>query len=205
VRGGSYIEPTRFDGSETASTQPLVSISSSPFGTSSVSGPNDYMWRCRPGGDAARNYRLGVTIAGWYPRHTSRKTCRTSRQGRGFSSNLAEWSDVDWDSPFVEAGDRANIASRGARRLRAAQPRSWRPSLEDETMTSITGSGDAPSSLRVCGLRRARDGEQRQARASRGTNLRHGWGNSGARGTRSCGFGAPVCAAAGEAVQGLQL
>jgi hypothetical protein len=33
--------------------------------------PDDYMWRLGLGGDAARQYYTwGVTIGGWYPRHT---------------------------------------------------------------------------------------------------------------------------------------
>jgi hypothetical protein len=71
LRGGSYIEPTRFEGSE-----PRVHVTAgldvkllvwNVFGL----WPDDYMWRLGLGSDSARDYYTwGVTIAGWYPRHT---------------------------------------------------------------------------------------------------------------------------------------
>ena len=75
VRGGSYIEPTRFD-----TSKPRVH---GTFGLDlklavwNVFGlwPDNYMWRLGLGGDVARDYiTWGVTIAGWYPRHTDPKT-----------------------------------------------------------------------------------------------------------------------------------
>lgn len=71
VRAGTYIEPTRFDGST-----PRVHVTAGldvKLLVWNVLGlwPDDYMWRLGLGGDAAhRYYTWGVTIAGWYPRHT---------------------------------------------------------------------------------------------------------------------------------------
>jgi len=71
ARGGSYVEPTRFD-----TSSPRVH---GTFGLDlklavwNVFGlwPDNYMWRLGAGGDVAREYSTwGVTIAGWYPRHT---------------------------------------------------------------------------------------------------------------------------------------
>jgi hypothetical protein len=72
VRAGTYMEPTRFDGStprvHATAGLDLKLLVWNVFGF----WPNDYMWRLGLGGDAARNYYTwGVTIAGWYPRHTS--------------------------------------------------------------------------------------------------------------------------------------
>jgi len=70
VRGGSYIEPTRFEGGEerihaTAGLDIKLAVWN-VFGL----WPDDYMWRLGLGGDAARDYYTwGLTIAGWYPRH----------------------------------------------------------------------------------------------------------------------------------------
>ena len=73
LRAGSYIEPTRFQGSE-----PRVHVTAgldvkllvwNVFGL----WPDDYMWRLGVGSDSARDYYTwGVTIAGWYPRHTNK-------------------------------------------------------------------------------------------------------------------------------------
>jgi hypothetical protein len=71
LRAGTYIEPTRFDGSTprvhaTAGLDVKLLVWN-VFGF----WPNDYMWRLGLGGDAARNYYTwGVTLAGWYPRHS---------------------------------------------------------------------------------------------------------------------------------------
>lgn len=70
VRGGSYIEPTRFDGGDervhvTAGLDVKLLVWN-VFGL----WPDNYMWRLGLGGDAARDYYTwGLTIAGWYPRH----------------------------------------------------------------------------------------------------------------------------------------
>jgi hypothetical protein len=70
VRGGSYLEPTRFDGGRerihaTAGLDVKLFVWN-VFGL----WPDNYMWRLGLGGDAARDYYTwGVTIAGWYPRH----------------------------------------------------------------------------------------------------------------------------------------
>ena len=72
VRAGTYIEPTRFEGSDarvhyTAGLD-LKLLVWNVFGF----WPDDYMWRLGLGADNARNYyTFGVTIAGWYPRHTT--------------------------------------------------------------------------------------------------------------------------------------
>jgi len=70
LRGGSYMEPTRFDGS-TARVHgtfgfDIKLVKWNVFGL----WPDDYMWRLGFGLDVARQYSTwGVTIAGWYPRH----------------------------------------------------------------------------------------------------------------------------------------
>jgi hypothetical protein len=70
VRLGSYIEPTRFEGSEarvhgTAGLD-IKLIRWNVFGA----WPDDYMWRLGLGLDVARQYQTwGFTIGGWYPRH----------------------------------------------------------------------------------------------------------------------------------------
>lgn len=70
IRGGSYIEPTRFEGGEerihaTAGLDVRLAVWN-VFGL----WPDNYMWRLGLGGDAARDYYTwGLTIAGWYPRH----------------------------------------------------------------------------------------------------------------------------------------
>jgi hypothetical protein len=71
LRAGSYIEPTRFQESS-----PRVHVTAgldvkllvwNVFGL----WPDDYMWRLGLGSDSARDYYTwGLTIAGWYPRHT---------------------------------------------------------------------------------------------------------------------------------------
>jgi hypothetical protein len=71
VRGGSYIEPTRFEGS-TARIHGTFGVDIklvrwNVFGA----WPDDYLWRLGLGADAARDYATwGITIAGWYPRHS---------------------------------------------------------------------------------------------------------------------------------------
>lgn len=70
IRSGTYLEPTRFD---TSTARPHYTLGFDLRGPRwSVFGlwPSDYLWRIGVGGDLARNYStLGVTIAGWYPRH----------------------------------------------------------------------------------------------------------------------------------------
>jgi hypothetical protein len=71
LRAGSYLEPTRFDGSTErihfTSGLDVKLLVWNVFGL----WPNDYMWRLGVGVDAARNYYTwGVTLAGWYPRHS---------------------------------------------------------------------------------------------------------------------------------------
>jgi hypothetical protein len=70
LRGGSYLEPTRFDGSSArvhATFGADVKLAVwNVFGL----WPDDYMWRLGLGGDVSRDYfTWGLTIAGWYPRH----------------------------------------------------------------------------------------------------------------------------------------
>jgi hypothetical protein len=70
LRAGTYIEPTRFDGSTprghfTAGLDLKLLVWN-------VLGlwPDDYMWRLGLGVDIAHRYSTwGITIAGWYPRH----------------------------------------------------------------------------------------------------------------------------------------
>jgi hypothetical protein len=72
LRAGTYLEPTRFETSEprmhgTAGLD-IKLARWNVFGL----WPDDYMWRLGLGGDAARQYYMwGLTIGGWYPRHTS--------------------------------------------------------------------------------------------------------------------------------------
>jgi len=70
VRAGTYLEPTRF---ETSSARPHYTGGFDVrVGRWNVFGlwPDDYQWRLAVGADVARDYfTLGVTIAGWYPRH----------------------------------------------------------------------------------------------------------------------------------------
>jgi hypothetical protein len=70
LRAGSYLEPTRFD---TSSARPHYTGGFDlRLGRWNVFGlwPDDYQWRLAVGGDWARDYStLGITIAGWYPRH----------------------------------------------------------------------------------------------------------------------------------------
>jgi hypothetical protein len=71
LRAGSYLEPTRFEESSprlhaTAGLDVRL-IRWNVFGL----WPDDYLWRLGLGVDIAhRYYTWGVTIAGWYPRHT---------------------------------------------------------------------------------------------------------------------------------------
>jgi hypothetical protein len=75
LRAGTYLEPTRFDGSSprahfTAGLD-LKLLVWNVFGF----WPDDYMWRLGLGVDnAPRYYTFGVTIAGWYPRHSKPET-----------------------------------------------------------------------------------------------------------------------------------
>lgn len=70
VRAGTYLEPTRF---ESSSPRPHYTGGFDVrVGRWNVFGlwPDDYQWRLAVGADVARDYfTLGVTIAGWYPRH----------------------------------------------------------------------------------------------------------------------------------------
>jgi hypothetical protein len=72
LRGGSYIEPTRFESSE-ARVHGTVGLDLrlliwNVFGL----WPDDYVWRLGLGADISRRYSTwGVTIAGWYPRKRS--------------------------------------------------------------------------------------------------------------------------------------
>jgi len=75
LRAGTYVEPTRFEGSSprthlTAGLDVKLLIWN-VFGL----WPDDYMWRLGLGADVAHRYNTwGVTIAGWYPRHQSAST-----------------------------------------------------------------------------------------------------------------------------------
>jgi hypothetical protein len=70
LRAGTYLEPTRF---ETSSPRPHYTGGFDVrLGKWNVFGlwPDDYQWRLAVGSDVARDYStLGVTVAGWYPRH----------------------------------------------------------------------------------------------------------------------------------------
>lgn len=70
LRAGTYLEPTRF---ETSNARPHYTGGFDlRVGRWNVFGlwPDDYQWRLAVGADVARDYfTLGVTIAGWYPRH----------------------------------------------------------------------------------------------------------------------------------------
>jgi len=71
LRAGTYLEPTRFDGSQarghvTAGLDIKLAVWN-VFGL----WPDDYMWRLGLGADVAHRYSTwGLTIAGWYPRKT---------------------------------------------------------------------------------------------------------------------------------------
>jgi hypothetical protein len=70
VRAGSYLEPTRFQGSRSRLHGTvgfdIRLIRWNVFGL----WPDDYLWRLGVGADIAhRYYTWGVTLAGWYPRH----------------------------------------------------------------------------------------------------------------------------------------
>ena len=72
LRAGTYLEPSRFETSESRLHGTLgldVRLALwSVFGL----WPDDYVWRLGLGMDAARNYfTWGLTIGGWYPRHRS--------------------------------------------------------------------------------------------------------------------------------------
>ena len=70
LRAGTYIEPTRFEGS-TARTHVTAGLDLKLL-VWNVFGlwPDDYMWRLGLGADVAHRYSTwGITIAGWYPRH----------------------------------------------------------------------------------------------------------------------------------------
>jgi len=75
LRAGTYVEPTRFEGSSprthlTAGLDVKLLIWN-VFGL----WPDDYMWRLGLGADVAHRYNTwGITIAGWYPRHQSADT-----------------------------------------------------------------------------------------------------------------------------------
>ena len=71
VRGGTYLEPARFE-----DAKPRMHATGGfdlKLAVWNVFGlwPDNYMWRLGVGVDAARDYYTwGLTIAGWYPRHT---------------------------------------------------------------------------------------------------------------------------------------
>ena len=71
VRAGSYLEPTRFEGGKArAHVTAGLDIKLAVWNVFGL-WPDDYMWRLGLGGDAARDYYTwGLTIAGWYPRHS---------------------------------------------------------------------------------------------------------------------------------------
>jgi hypothetical protein len=72
VRAGTYLEPTRFEGSS-----PRMHVTAgldiklfrwNVFGA----WPDDYIWRLGLGADVASRYSTwGITLGGWYPRHNS--------------------------------------------------------------------------------------------------------------------------------------
>jgi len=69
IRGGTYLEPTRFDGSESRLHATfgfdVKLLRWNVFGA----WPDDYVWRLGIGADVARQYSTwGITLAGWYPR-----------------------------------------------------------------------------------------------------------------------------------------
>lgn len=70
VRSGVYLEPTRFS---TSSERPHYTGGLDlRLGVWNVFGlwPDDYVWRAAAGADIARDFQtIGVTVAGWYPRH----------------------------------------------------------------------------------------------------------------------------------------
>ncbi|HKP61463.1 MAG TPA: hypothetical protein VJV78_32260 [Polyangiales bacterium] len=71
VRGGTYLEPTRFEGSK-ARLHGTFGLDVK-LAVWNVFGlwPDDYMWRLGLGADlTSRYYTWGITIAGWYPRHS---------------------------------------------------------------------------------------------------------------------------------------
>jgi hypothetical protein len=80
LRAGTYIEPTRFDGSSARVHATfgfdIKLIKWNVFGI----WPDDYMWRLGAGGDVTERYATwGVTIAGWYPRHEKGDTKPSSQ------------------------------------------------------------------------------------------------------------------------------
>lgn len=72
LRAGTYLEPTRFQDSAPRLHGTLgVDVKLARWDVFGL-WPSDYMWRLGLGGDAAhRYYTWGVTIGGWYPRHTA--------------------------------------------------------------------------------------------------------------------------------------
>lgn len=71
VRVGTYLEPTRFEGSKARLHGTLgldiKLIRWNVFGL----WPDDYIWRLGLGADvSSRYYTWGLTIGGWYPRHS---------------------------------------------------------------------------------------------------------------------------------------
>jgi hypothetical protein len=70
VRAGSYVEPTRFDGSSPRVHGTVgfdVKLARwDVFGL----WPVDYVWRLGLGGDFAERYATwSIMLGGWYPRH----------------------------------------------------------------------------------------------------------------------------------------
>jgi len=73
LRAGTYVEPTRFEGSSARAH--LTAGLDVKLLVWNVFGlwPDNYMWRLGLGAYVAHRYNTwGITIAGWYPRHTDR-------------------------------------------------------------------------------------------------------------------------------------
>lgn len=70
VRVGTYLEPTRFEGSS-ARMHFTAGLDIKLFRWNVFGAwPDDYVWRLGLGGDVASRYSTwGLTLAGWYPRH----------------------------------------------------------------------------------------------------------------------------------------
>lgn len=76
LRAGTYLEPTRFEGTSSARLHATAGFDLKLL-VWNVFGlwPDDYMWRLGVGVDVAERYSTwGLTLAGWYPRHQSPDT-----------------------------------------------------------------------------------------------------------------------------------
>jgi hypothetical protein len=75
IRGGSYLEPTRFKSSSLRMHGTFgIDLKLAVWNVFGL-WPDNYMWRLGLGGDLSREYfTWGLTIAGWYPRHTDADT-----------------------------------------------------------------------------------------------------------------------------------